>query len=106
MAKIVFVDHLGKRYEAEAQVGRTLMQVALDHAIPGILGDCGGACSCATCHAYIDPSWIGLMPNKSETEMFMLEAVLDEQPTSRLCCQIKVKPEFNGLMVRVPAEEA
>lgn len=106
MAKIVFVDHLGKHYVTEAAVGRSLMQVALDHAVPGILGDCGGACSCATCHAYIDLSWADQLPPKSETETFMLEAALDERPTSRLCCQIKVQTELDGLVVELPAEQA
>lgn len=106
MPKIIFVDHLGNRYETKAQVGRNLMQVALDNAVPGILGDCGGACSCATCHVYVDPAWSAHLPDKSPTETFMLEAVLDERPTSRLCCQIKVKPELDGLCVELPVDQA
>lgn len=106
MPKIVFIDHLGTNYVTEAPVGRSLMQVALDNAVPGILGDCGGACSCATCHAYIDQPWAAQLPAKSDTETFMLEAVLDERPTSRLCCQIRVQPELDGMVVVVPAEQA
>ncbi|MBL0943743.1 MAG: 2Fe-2S iron-sulfur cluster binding domain-containing protein [Hydrogenophaga sp.] len=106
MPKIVFIDHLGTRYETEAPVGRNLMQVALDHGVPGILGDCGGACSCATCHGYIGEPWAAQLPERSATEVFMLEAVVDERPDSRLCCQIKVRPELEGLVVRLPAEQA
>jgi ferredoxin, 2Fe-2S len=106
MLKIVFINHLGIRYTTESPVGRTLMQLALDNAVPGILGDCGGACSCATCHAYIAQPWFDALPPKSATEVFMLEAALDERPNSRLCCQIKVTPELDGMIVTVPKDQA
>jgi ferredoxin, 2Fe-2S len=106
MPTITFMDHQGTAYPTQAPVGRNLMQVALDHAVPGILGDCGGACSCATCHAYIESPWADLLPAKSDTEVFMLEAALDERPSSRLCCQIKVTAELDGMVITVPAEQA
>lgn len=106
MPTITFVDHLGKSYVTDAPLGRNLMQIALDNAVPGILGDCGGACSCATCHAYIEQPWAAHLPPKSETESFMLEAVIDERPTSRLCCQIKVQNELHGMVVTLPKEQA
>jgi ferredoxin, 2Fe-2S len=106
MPTITFIDHTGTHYVTQAPLGRSLMQVALDHAVPGILGDCGGACSCATCHAYIASPWSDLLPAKSETEVFMLEAALDERPSSRLCCQIKVSSELDGMVVTLPVEQS
>lgn len=106
MPKLVFIDHQGTSYPVEAQEGRSLMQLALDHSVPGLLGECGGACSCATCHAYIDAPWSDLLPAKSESEVFMLEAALDVRPTSRLCCQIKMTPALDGLVVTLPKEQS
>ena len=57
MATVTFVHSDGSSHRVQAPLDRTLMQLALDHSVPGILGDCGGACSCATCHAYVDPPW-------------------------------------------------
>jgi 2Fe-2S ferredoxin len=106
MPKLIFVDHQGTEYPVDAKEGRTLMQLALDHSVPGLLGECGGACSCATCHAYIDPAWADRLPAKSETEVFMLEAALDVRPQSRLCCQIKMTEELDGLVVTLPKEQS
>jgi 2Fe-2S ferredoxin len=82
------------------------MQVALDHSVPGILGDCGGSCSCATCHGYVDDRWAAELPAKSETEVFMLEGVPDLRANSRLCCQIRMKSELEGIVVHLPEEQA
>ena len=105
MPTIVFVDHLGNRHIAHGQEGRSVMQVALDNAVPGILGDCGGACSCATCHVYIGEPWAAALPEKLPTETFMLEAVPDERPHSRLGCQIKLRVELDGMVVELPEEQ-
>ena len=105
MPTVVFIDHQGTRYPVEAPLGRSLMQVALDHSVPGILGDCGGACSCATCHGYVDAAFLGKLPPRSETEVFMLEGVPDLRDNSRLCCQIKMQPELDGITVQLPEEQ-
>lgn len=63
------------------------MQVALDNSVAGIIGDCDGSCSCATCHGYVEGAWAGKLPPISETEAFTLEGVPEPRPTSRLCCQ-------------------
>jgi 2Fe-2S ferredoxin len=78
------------------------MQIALDNAVPGILGDCGGACSCATCHAYVDARWTEKLPAVSETEAFMLEGVPEPRANSRLCCQIKMQAALDGIVVQLP----
>ncbi|WP_295525917.1 2Fe-2S iron-sulfur cluster-binding protein [uncultured Pseudacidovorax sp.] len=105
MPTVVFIDPQGAEHAVEAPVGRSLMQVAVDHGVPGILGDCGGACSCATCHGYVDPAFLPLLPARTETETFMLEGVPDLRDTSRLCCQIRMQAELEGLRVQLPDEQ-
>jgi ferredoxin, 2Fe-2S len=105
MAQVVFVDHKGAELRVEASLGKSLMQTALDNGVAGILGDCGGSCSCATCHAYVDQPWISMLAPRSETELFMLEGVPEPRETSRLCCQIRMAPELDGIVVRLPEEQ-
>ena len=105
MPNVVFTDHEGTDYRVDAPVGKSLMQVAIDNSVPGILGDCGGVCSCATCHGYVDKAFLDLLPPRSETEVFMLEGVPELRENSRLCCQIKVQPELEGIRVELPAEQ-
>lgn len=105
MPSVTFIDHTGAAFEVEAPLNKSLMQVALDNGVPGILGDCGGSCSCATCHGYVDERWAEQLPARSETEVFMLENVPDLRPNSRLCCQIRMKPELDGIVVRLPEEQ-
>jgi ferredoxin, 2Fe-2S len=105
MAKVVFIAFGGDRFEVDAPIGKTLMQVALDNAVPGILGDCGGACSCATCQASVDERWAGRLPPRSDTEEFLLEEALAVEPTSRLCCQLRMSAELDGMELRVPQEQ-
>jgi 2Fe-2S ferredoxin len=105
MPAVIYIEHNGETTCAEAPVGRNLMQVALDNSVAGILGDCGGSCSCATCHGYIDEAWASKLPPISETEAFMLEAVSEPRPTSRLCCQIRMGPELDGIVVNLPSEQ-
>lgn len=105
MTKIVFIEANGSERVIDAENGRTLMQVAVDNLVPGIVADCGGCCTCATCHAYVDEAWLGRLHAPSEDETMMLEGVLELQPNSRLSCQIVVKPELEGLVVRTPKRQ-
>jgi 2Fe-2S ferredoxin len=73
--------------------------------VPGIVGDCGGCCSCATCHGYVDNTWIAKLPPKTDGESMMLEGALAVQDNSRLTCQISVQSELDGLVVRLPASQ-
>ena len=105
MPTVTYVEPDGTEHQVEAPVGRSLMQIALDNGIPGILGDCGGSCSCATCHGYVHSQWADKLPPLSETESFMLEGVPEPRPGSRLCCQIKLTTELDGMFVELPAEQ-
>lgn len=105
MPTVYFIDPQGTEHAVEAPLGRSLMQVAIDKGVPGILGDCGGACSCATCHGYVDEAFLAQLPAQTETEVFMLEGVPDLRANSRLCCQIKMQEQLAGLRVQLPDEQ-
>jgi 2Fe-2S ferredoxin len=82
--------------------GRTLMEAARDNGVEGIYGDCGGGCSCATCHVYVDPQWQASVGLPDEIELATLDMASDVQRSnSRLSCQISFRPELDGLQVTV-----
>lgn len=105
MVAITFVDHRGVSRDIEAEEGCTVMEAALRNDIPGIDGECGGACSCATCHVYVEPEWQDATGVPSQMEEDMLDFASDVRPNSRLSCQIKVRPELDGLVVRTPVRQ-
>jgi 2Fe-2S ferredoxin len=105
MAKITYVESNGKEHVLEVAPGRSLMQGAIDNNVRRIIAECGGACSCATCHVYIDETWADQLDKKSESEEAMLEAVCDLQPNSRLACQVTMTEELDGLVVKMPAKQ-
>lgn len=103
MPSIHFI-HLDQHSErVEATVGDSVMQVATGHGIDGIVAECGGNAICATCHVYVDESWLARLPAMSEDEDELLNGVAAERrKNSRLSCQIKVTGELDGLVVRLP----
>jgi ferredoxin, 2Fe-2S len=105
MTMVTFVDSAGRAYPTVAAPGQSLMQIALDHDVPGILAECGGSCTCGTCHVYIEAPWNRLLPAPSESESFLLEIVLEPKPFSRLACQLKLNANLDGLIVRLPKEQ-
>jgi 2Fe-2S ferredoxin len=102
MPRIVFVEANGTRREVESRVGQTLMEVARDNDIEGILAECGGACACATCHVRVDEKWFAVTGPPAETEASMLEFSQSPGPTSRLSCQITLSDDLDGLVVYIP----
>ena len=103
MTRILFIQPDGREQSVDANPGQSVMQVAIGALVPGIVADCGGACSCATCHGYVDEAWVDQLPPASADEMDMIDAgCLDVQPNSRLTCQIKVTDALDGLVIRLP----
>ena len=105
MVKVTYIQFSGAERVVELPPGSSVMQGALDNDVRGIIGDCGGCCSCATCHVYVDPAWVDKVGEKSIVEEGLLEEVCDGQPNSRLSCQIKVTEALDGLVVRLPAKQ-
>lgn len=106
MPKITFIDKHGVTTAVGVSNGISVMQAAIDNNVAGILGECGGACQCATCHVYVDESWAGRLPPPSDTERGMLEGVSAElRPTSRLGCEIRISAALDGLVLRLPERQ-
>jgi 2Fe-2S ferredoxin len=100
MAKIVFITSDGAATVIEDAEG-TLMEIATAHGIDGIDGACGGVCSCATCHVKVRPEWLEKTGPPGETEKDLLEFERGTDERSRLCCQIEMCADLDGLTVEV-----
>lgn len=105
MPAVKFISHDGIEQEVHVTAGTSVMHAAVDNDITGILADCGGACSCATCHCYVDDAWLAKTGDADEVEQQMLEFVINPQPNSRLSCQLIVEDELDGLIVRLPGSQ-
>ena len=105
MPRVIFHDLAGRRIEADVPVGNTVMEGALDNAVAGILAECGGACACATCHAYIADDWLPRLQPMEDMEDAMLDTAEERRPSSRLLCQIELTPGLDGLEVFVARNE-
>ena len=102
MPKITFIEHNGTEHQVDADVGSSVMRAAIDNLVPGIDADCGGECSCATCHVYVDPAWMDKVGRPEDREESMLDLNPEREQNSRLSCQIPVTDELDGLKVTVP----
>ncbi|MEY8838496.1 2Fe-2S iron-sulfur cluster-binding protein, partial [Cribrihabitans sp. XS_ASV171] len=88
----------GDTRTAEIEPGISLMEAAVANDVPGIIGECGGCLSCATCHVYVDETWADRTGEAEEFEDAMLDiAAAERRPTSRLSCQIEAHPDLDGL---------
>ena len=94
--KLIVVDHEGNEHELEALEGWRAMEVIRDWGLD-IKAECGGACSCATCHVYVDENWIEMLDAASEEEENMLDSAPDVEANSRLSCQILMTEALDGL---------
>ena len=103
MPKITYVEHDGTTRTVEAENGATVMEVALKNDVGGIVAECGGSCTCATCLVHVDEAWIGKVGTRSEEEEDQLDFAFDVRPNSRLSCQITVTDALDGLIVHTPS---
>jgi ferredoxin, 2Fe-2S len=105
MAKITYVEANGTEHTIEVSPGTSIMQGAVDHAVPGIEGDCGGMCACGTCHVYIPETFAPLSDAPEELERAMLEFAFDVNDDSRLSCQVLVTEAMDGMRVLMPRRQ-
>ena len=100
MAKVTFVTETGEEITENDATGN-LMEIARQNDVDGIIGACGGVCSCATCHVRVKPEWFERVgrPGEDEQDLLELEDRADER--SRLSCQIEMTDELDGLVVEV-----
>lgn len=102
MVTLKFQRPDGEEISVDGAIGDTVMRIAVDAGIPGIVGDCGGNLSCATCHCYVDPAWGTRLPAMSADEETMLENAMDVVAESRLSCQIVITAELDGIRLMIP----
>jgi 2Fe-2S ferredoxin len=93
----------GREMTLDVAEGLSLMEAATQRGVPGIIGECGGSMSCATCHVVVDLAWADRAGEPGPFEEDMLDITeADRQPTSRLSCQIKMTAVLDGIVVSVP----
>jgi 2Fe-2S ferredoxin len=105
MPRITYLPIDGAPIEANPLPGMTLMEAALMADVPGIMGMCGGICSCATCHVVVAPEWRGKLTPPTPEERDMVDALTHSEPGSRLGCQVSINDDLDGLVVRVAEPE-
>jgi 2Fe-2S ferredoxin len=106
MPIVTYVSSSGIPRKIDVPSGMSVMQAALNHRVEGILGECGGNCMCATCHVYVEASFLSRIAPVTDNEKFMLSIAAEGPETnSRLSCQIKMTEELDGIVVRLPGRQ-
>lgn len=101
MPNITFQLADGRELHVDAPVGISLMKSAVSADVPGIIGECGGEMTCATCHVRIGQEWLKRLPERGDEETELLEMTDDFDSASRLSCQVEVSDDLDGLTVSV-----
>ena len=105
MPRITFVYPDTSRTTIDATAGVTAMEAARNNNVRGIKAECGGQCSCSTCHCYVDTVWFERLPPKKDDEASLVEFAWEPKPTSRLACQIMLTDALDGLVLHVPEKQ-
>jgi 2Fe-2S ferredoxin len=106
MPEVQFTDHLGNTRIVQAEIGDHVMQLATRNGVPGIVGECGGVLSCATCHVFVDEEQLHTFPPISDMEDELLDGTMqDREPNSRLSCQLVVDGSLSRVCVTTPEEQ-
>ncbi|NIJ17424.1 2Fe-2S iron-sulfur cluster-binding protein [Sphingobium vermicomposti] len=105
MPKLIVVNRSGEEQAVEGDVGLSVMEVIRDNGFDELLALCGGCCSCATCHVYVDPAFAGKLPEIGEDENDLLDSSDHRNETSRLSCQLTLNEDLDGLRVTIAPED-
>ncbi|OYW50820.1 MAG: ferredoxin [Novosphingobium sp. 28-62-57] len=105
MPKIVVVNRAGEEKTVEADAGLSVMEAIRDNGFDELLALCGGCCSCATCHVYVDPAFADKVSPMSEDENDLLDSSDHRNETSRLSCQVQLTSALDGLRVTIAPED-
>ena len=105
MAKVTYIEHDGKEHTIDVANGLTLMEAAVKNSVPGIDGDCGGACACATCMVYVPEEWLKKLPAVETMEETMLDFCERREDNSRLSCQIVASDAIDGIKLQMPESQ-
>lgn len=105
MPKLVVVTREGEESVLEAEAGLSVMEIIRDNGIDELLALCGGCCSCATCHVFVDPAFTGVLPEMSDDENDLLDSSDHRDERSRLSCQLVMSDDLDGLTVTIAPED-
>lgn len=105
MATLIVRSRDGGETTIEGQDGLSVMELIRDGGMDELLALCGGCCSCATCHVYVDPAFAAKLPAMSDDENDLLDSSDHRNGTSRLSCQIRLTPNLDGLTVTIAPED-
>ena len=105
MPKLIVVNRSGEEQIVEGDNGLSVMEVIRDNGFDELLALCGGCCSCATCHVYVDPAFAEKLPALGEDENELLDSSDHRNDTSRLSCQLVLNDGLDGLRVTIAPED-
>ena len=105
MPALIVVDREGREARFDGEEGVSVMEAIRAGGNDELLALCGGCCSCATCHVYVDEAFAGRMPVMSEEENDLLDGSSHRKPASRLSCQLKFTATLDGLCVTIAPED-
>ncbi len=105
MPKLIVVNHAGDEQEIEGASGLSVMEAIRENGFDEMLALCGGCCSCATCHVFVDAEFFDRLPPMSADENDLLDSSDHRESTSRLSCQITISDELDGLKVVIAPED-
>ncbi|EQB03559.1 2Fe-2S ferredoxin [Sphingobium wenxiniae] len=105
MPKLIVVNREGKEQAVDGAAGLSVMEIIRDNGFDELLALCGGCCSCATCHVYVDPAFADKLPDMSEDENDLLDSSDERNEQSRLSCQIQFSDDLDGMRVTIAPED-
>lgn len=105
MTKITVTTRGGEARELTLDGEGTVMEAIRNAGIDELLALCGGCCSCASCHVYVDEEFRDRLPPMAEDENDLLDACDHRSPASRLSCQIPLSDTLDGLRVTIAPED-
>jgi ferredoxin, 2Fe-2S len=105
MPKLIITNRGGDETEIDAEVGMTVMENLRDNGFDELLALCGGSCSCATCHVYVDDEWLSKIDPLDADENDLLDSSDHREANSRLSCQIEMTTALNGIRVTIAPED-
>lgn len=105
MPQLVVTTRQGSEVAIEGEAGLSVMEVILRAGVDDGFALCGGSCACGTCHVYVDPAFVDLLPEMKEDENDLLDGSDSRTPSSRLSCQIRFDDALAGLRVTIAAED-
>lgn len=105
MAQLIVTTREGETLTVQGQAGRSVMENLRDGGFDEVVALCGGSCSCATCHVYVDEADFDRLPEVTSAENDLLDSSEHRKPNSRLSCQLKFLDALDGLKVTIAPED-